>query len=135
MRFKRLGLSTVVTCLVAVLVLSGCSQGSSQSDQDSMLKPLEVKLTVAPQETKVNEKISFEAKVTQDGKDINDAKEVTFELWKEGSENHSKITVTSTGEGKYVMVKSFAEAGTYHVISHVTANSQHSMPSTEFIVN
>ncbi|MNE77228.1 hypothetical protein D3C80_1735270 [compost metagenome] len=83
---------------------------------------------------KVDEKVSFEAKVTQDGSNVDNAQEVTFEIWKDGSDKHSKITVASAGDGKYVMLKSFSEAGSYHVISHVTADSQHSMPSAVFNV-
>ncbi|WP_235847619.1 FixH family protein [Paenibacillus tuaregi] len=132
MRLRPLKL--VLAFIGLLMILTACNQDSGHSGHDDMLSPLDVKLTVTPTEGKVNEKISFEAKVTQGGKDINDAKEVTFELWKEGTEKHSKITVTSTGEGKYVMVKSFTESGTYHVISHVTANSQHSMPSADFTV-
>ncbi|RUT36596.1 hypothetical protein EJP77_02865 [Paenibacillus zeisoli] len=99
-----------------------------------MPQPIEVKLTVTPTSVKVNEKMSFEAKVTQGGSNVDQAQEVTFEFWKDGSEKHSKVTVTSAGDGKYVMVKSFSEAGSYHVISHVTADSQHSMPSAVFDV-
>lgn len=130
MTIQRLRFASALISLV--LLLSGCGHNTDQANE--MPKPIEVKLTVAPLSAKVNEKVSFEAKVTQDGSNVDNAQEVTFEIWKDGSDKHSKVTVASAGDGKYVMLKSFSEAGSYHVISHVTADSQHSMPSAVFDV-
>ncbi|MNS32167.1 hypothetical protein D3C72_642420 [compost metagenome] len=131
MRLLRLRFASALISLV--LLLSGCGHNTDH-EANEMPKPIEVKLTVAPMSAKVNEKVSFEAKVTQNGSNVDNAQEVTFEIWKDGSDKHSKITVASAGDGKYVMLKSFSEAGSYHVISHVTADSQHSMPSAVFNV-
>ncbi|WP_433946582.1 FixH family protein [Paenibacillus sp. SN-8-1] len=131
MKIRRLRYASALISLV--LLLSGCAN-DNHHEANEMPKPIEVKLTVAPTSAKVNEKVSFEAKVTQAGSNVDDAQEVTFEIWKDGSDKHSKINVTSAGDGKYVMLKSFNEAGSYHVISHVTADSQHSMPSAIFEV-
>ncbi|MNN89583.1 hypothetical protein D3C81_2074190 [compost metagenome] len=80
--------------------------------------------------------MKFEAKVTHQGNNVDDAKEVMFEYWKDGDaeDKHQKVTVDSSGDGMYELEQAFDEAGTYHVISHVTAKDQHSMPSTEFTV-
>ncbi|USB34896.1 FixH family protein [Paenibacillus sp. YPG26] len=131
MRLQRFGITALIS--LVLIVLSGCGS-DSHHEAAEMPQPLEVKLTVNPSSAKMNEKVSFEAKVTQNGSNVDNAQEVTFEIWKDGSENHSKVTVPSAGDGKYVMLKSFTEAGKYHVISHVTADSQHSMPSAEFVV-
>ncbi len=100
------------------------------------LEPIQVQLQVNPTEIQAGEKIRFEALVTHQGKPVDDAKEVMFEIWKDGDseDDHSKITVKGAGEGKYVLEKSFKAPGSYHVISHVTARDQHSMPSAEFVV-
>ncbi|MNJ56045.1 hypothetical protein D3C77_515740 [compost metagenome] len=59
-----------------------------------------------------------------------------FEYWKDGDaeDKHGKVTVKGVGEGKYVLEKTLDEPGKYHVISHVTAKDQHSMPSADFTV-
>lgn len=131
MRLGRLGLASALISLV--LLLSGCGN-TDHHEANEMPIPIEVKLSVSPVTAKVNQKVSFEAKVTQGKSNVDNAQEVTFEIWREGSEKHSKITVASAGDGKYIMLKSFDEAGSYHVISHVTADSQHTMPSADFEV-
>ncbi|HEY4392309.1 MAG TPA: FixH family protein, partial [Paenibacillus sp.] len=117
---------------------SGCGDKSSTNHVDSMaMEPIQVGLQVNPTEIQVGEKVHFEAKVTYQGKTVDDAKEVMFEIWKDGDseDQHSKVTVKSAGEGSYVFEKTFKEAGNYHVTSHVTARDQHSMPSEEFTVH
>ncbi|WP_209860481.1 FixH family protein [Paenibacillus shirakamiensis] len=118
---------------ISALLLSGCNSSSNDMNHD-MMSPLNVNLTVTPDVPTVNNKIRFEANVMQDGKAVDQAKEVAFEIWKDGSDQHSKTPVKSAGAGIYVLEKTFNEPGTYHVISHVTANSMHAMPSADFQV-
>lgn len=126
-------------CLFLVLLLlalSACGKkdNAHHASVDS-LEPIKVELHV-PAEVGAGESITFEAKVTHQGQDVDDAKEVMFEFWKEGDspENHRKEVVEGAGEGKYVLEAAFDEPGTYHVISHVTARDQHSMPEVTFTV-
>jgi len=134
---RRRGLSVLLFALI-LIVISGCGDKSSHNHSDSMaMEPIQVLLQVNPTEIQAGEKVQFEAKVTHQGKTVDDAKEVMFEIWKDGDseDQHSKITVKSAGEGSYVLEKTFKAAGNYHVTSHVTARDQHSMPSAEFSVH
>ncbi|MEF2967278.1 FixH family protein [Paenibacillus sp. M1] len=122
-----------------LLLLSGCGKNGSDSASASAnnnLEPIKVQLEVAPQEIQTGEKVKFTAKVTYQGEEVDDAKEVMFEFWKDGDseDDHSMESVQSAGEGNYVLEATFDDPGTYHVISHVTAKDQHSMPSAEFTV-
>lgn len=133
---------TVSLVILLVLVVSGCGKSNNASGHsahngaDNVPQPIEVHLQVSPTEAKAGETVKFEAKVTHQGGNVDDAKEVMFEFWKDGDaeDKHQKMTVDSSGDGIYVLEQAFEEAGTYHVISHVTAKDQHSMPSTEFTV-
>lgn len=128
--------------IVLVLIFSACS--NNNTTENSMhasgdyndMQAIEVQLQVNPTEVLLGENVKFEAKVTHNGANVDDAKEVMFEFWKDGDdeEQHSKVTVEGAGNGLYVLEQAFQEAGTYHVISHVTAKDQHSMPSTDFTV-
>ncbi|MOA30171.1 hypothetical protein D3C78_1512360 [compost metagenome] len=127
--------------IVLVLIISACSnnnttENSMHASGNHNMQAIEVHLQVNPTEVLVGENVKFEAKVTYNGENVDDAKEVMFEFWRDGDdqEQHSKVTVESVGNGLYVLEQAFQDAGTYHVISHVTAKDQHSMPSTDFTV-
>jgi hypothetical protein len=46
--------------------------------------------------------------VTQGNERITDVDDVTFEIWKEGSEQHQKIEAVHKGNGVYVIENTFA---------------------------
>ncbi|WP_410768598.1 FixH family protein [Fontibacillus sp. BL9] len=128
----------LVSLTVLFLLLSGCGRSGSEghSSSENTLEPIKVELTVNPTQVQTGEKVTFEAKVTHQGKTVDDAKEVVFEYWKDGDneENHNMETVKGAGNGSYIFETVLESTGTYHVISHVTARDQHSMPSVEFKV-
>lgn len=122
---------------MTLMIIGGCSkENHSMNTDEEALEPIQVKLQVTPNEPSAGEPVTFEAKVTYNGKDVDDAKEVMFEYWKEGADDakRTKVTVTSEGQGLYKLGETFLEPGTYHVISHVTARDQHSMPMVKFTV-
>lgn len=128
----------ILTLLLLIILLSGCGRSTETTAiEDMQLEPIQVELLVTPDGAKAGDKVTFSAKVTQHGEDVNDAAEVMFEFWKTGDDKaeHSKVTVKGTGKGTYVLEHKFNEPGTYKVISHVTARDQHSMPSKQFTVN
>ncbi|MNO13095.1 hypothetical protein D3C76_27210 [compost metagenome] len=139
---KTRSLILISLVFILVLIVSGCGKNnnasghSAHSKGDDIPQPIEVHLQVNPTEANTGDSVKFEAHVTYQGENVDDAKEVMFELWKDGDaeDKHQKVTVESAGEGLYVLEQAFEEAGTYHVISHVTAKDQHSMPSIEFTV-
>lgn len=140
MRGKGAFIWCVTLLIGAMIFISGCTGNDNSMDAHgthSVVQPILVELNVQPMEAKVGEKVTFTAKVTHQGKDVDDAKEVMFEYWRHGDaeENHAKDIVKSTGKGTYILEAVFQEAGEYEVISHVTAMDQHSMPSVKFKVN
>ena len=119
-----------------VLVISACNSNSKDNDTkgDELPEFVDVKLTISPEKGQVNEPIIFEAKITQGDENVEDADEVTFEIWRSKDEKHEKIEVKHAEDGIYRLEKTFQQEGTYYIISHVTARDMHNMPKKEFIV-
>jgi hypothetical protein len=121
-----------VLIIVSVLSISACNNNNNKADE--LPEFVEVVLTVNPEKGNANEPIIFEAKVTQGDENVEDADKVTFEIWRSKDEKHEKIEVKHTEDGIYRLEKSFAQEGTYYIISHVSARDMHNMPKKEFIV-
>lgn len=117
---------------LCVLALASCS--SQKEKQSSIPKMLDVNLTISPQKGVVNQSITFNATVTQGKERVNDAEEVTFEIWRSMNPNHEKIDVKKGKNGVYSLTKTFQQDGTYYVISHITARGMHNMPKKEFVI-
>jgi hypothetical protein len=121
--------------ILALLIVSACGNKDNQNQADNELPEfVEVKLTVTPEHGQVNEPIIFETKVTQGEEDVEDADEVKFEIWRAKDENHEKVEVQHAEDGIYRLEMSFAQEGTYYIISHVTARDMHNMPKKEFVI-
>ncbi|GGH22804.1 FixH family protein [Paenibacillus segetis] len=133
----RIKLSSILTLVIILMIIGGCSkENHSMHSDEGALEPIQVNLQITPNEPSAGEPVTFEAKVTYGGENVDDAKEVIFEFWKEGNDDakHTKVTVTSEGQGLYKHGETFLEPGIYYVISHVTAHDQHSMPMVKFTV-
>lgn len=122
----------LILIIVSVLSISACSNKEKKADE--LPDFVEVDLTVNPEKGNVNEPMVFEAKVTQGAENVEDADEVTFEIWRSKDEKHEKIKVEHTKDGIYRLEKSFLLEGTYYIISHVTARDMHNMPKKVFVV-
>lgn len=135
----KLWLRTGLIGLITGLTLAGCSkdehEGMNMSAAGSSMQPIKVELSWSPEEVAAGSKVSFKAVVTQEGEPVDDAKEVMFEIT-DTSDKSKKIEIEgkSDGDGAYVGENTFEEAGKFTVISHVTARTQHSMPSKELVV-
>ncbi|OBZ18186.1 hypothetical protein A8L34_00950 [Bacillus sp. FJAT-27264] len=122
------------------LLLAGCASGigggaHAGHSVDISMEPIKVELEWSPAEVIVSSPVTFEATVTQEGKPVDDAREVLFEIaGKDGKTEKIELKGTSAGDGKYTAEGTFAEEGLYNVTSHVTARTQHSMPSKELSV-
>jgi hypothetical protein len=117
---------------VCVLVLASCA--SQKEKQSSIPKMLNVNLSISPQKAVANQSITFKATVTQGKERVNDADEVTFEIWRSMDANHEKIEIKKGKNGVYSLTKAFQQDGTYYVISHITARGMHNMPKKEFVI-
>ncbi|KKO55526.1 FixH family protein [Paenibacillus sp. DMB20] len=121
--------------VLMAIALAACSDSSANnSDELVMMEPIIVDLTLSDESAAAGEKVVMKAKVTQSGSPVEDADKVEFELKREGGGMQVKVPVAHAGDGVYVLEKAFEEAGTYMVISHVTARGQHSMPMKELKV-
>lgn len=125
-----------------LLVVGGCSAGGT--DHEGMahnmsgmsMEPIHVELSWSPEEVKAEEPVTFKAVVTQDGQPVDDAKEVMFEITdQESGKVLDKLQGTLKEKGIYQAEGNIAEAGSYSVTSHVTARTQHSMPTLTFAVS
>ncbi|MBS4216005.1 MULTISPECIES: FixH family protein [Neobacillus] len=124
-------------CVLSILFLILAASCGKQENHNAANKPpqiIEVALTIKPEKAEPNKPVIFEAKVTQGKEAVEDADEVTFEIWRSKDEKHEKINVKHAENGIYRLEKSFPTEGTYYVISHVTARDMHSMPKKDFVV-
>jgi hypothetical protein len=124
------------------LMLAGCSSHSGMDGMDmpetgsDAMVPIVAALKVTPEKAKPGEPVHFEVKVSQGDKPITKPKEMEFEFWKDGqSEKHLKVKGKTDGGGVYTADQTFQDAGTYFVISHVTAANMHTMPKQQFTVH
>ncbi|MEH7128259.1 FixH family protein [Neobacillus drentensis] len=120
----------LMTILCLSIVIS-CSNKKEQADD--LPQMVDVVLSVKPDPGKINEPITFEAKVTQGKDKVADA-EVIFEFWRSKDDKHEKVEIKHTENGIYRLEKSFSQEGTYYIISHVTARDMHNMPKKEFTI-
>ena len=133
-------ISSGLICILMSITLAGCSGDNEGMEHmhaaaDSSMTPIKVKLSWSPEDVAVHDKVSFKAVVSQDGKPVNDAKEVLFEITDtSGGGKRIELKGKSNGDGAYVSETTFEQAGKYSVTSHVTARTQHSMPSKELVV-
>ncbi len=127
----------LLTALVAVFALAGCS-GNSEHNQgaqtDEVPKEVKVEVKTKPETIKPNEKAEIQAIVTQDGKKVEDADEVEFEVWKDGDQKHEMTKAKHKGNGVYTIEKVFDADGVYHIIAHTNARDMHVMPEVKVTV-
>lgn len=125
---KLLVLTLSATMLAACGQSNSGHEGHEKASSETKVKPVTVELTT-PKMAKANEKVTLKALVKQDGKAINDADEVMFEVINTKTNKSDKQKVTKATNGLYTLDYTFKEDGSYKVISHVTAKNQHTMPS------
>lgn len=121
----------LIVSLFFLMVLTSCSNNTNTNEEPKMVN---VELSTNPKTGKVNEPITFKAKVTQGEEKVNDADEVVFEIWRSKDAKHEKYEIKHPKDGIYSMKKTFQQEGTYYIVSHVTARGMHNMPKKEFIV-
>ncbi|OYD07448.1 FixH family protein [Paludifilum halophilum] len=132
---KRL-FSLLLAAGLISLTACGAAQDSSRNEADpethqqseeSQAVP-EVKMKVEPEEVTAGQTVEIRAVITQNGKPVNDADSVSFEIWKVGSRDEGeKIDAERTGDGAYSIEKTFQDPGDYKVMYHVTARGNHVM--------
>lgn len=152
--YRRSWLAVAAVTLLAITLL-GC-QGQEESQKGPYLPqaPIEVHFGTDPEAPHpAGEPLTLFVQVSQEGEPVEDADEVTFEIWRadedeEESEeqpplppsgldggdpmagyetDHDMLPATHAGEGVYQLEHTFDEPGLYYVMYHVTARGYHDM--------
>ncbi|RHB50043.1 FixH family protein [Exiguobacterium sp. AM39-5BH] len=130
---KRIG---VTFGLVGLFVLGACGtdEATKSAETTPSMEPVEAELNV-PATADTDEAVTLAVRVTQDGKAVDDADEIKFEVWKNGAKEESEMTKAAlTEDGVYEAETTFADEAIYTVQVHVTARSMHTMPTTHVTV-
>ncbi|WP_408010439.1 FixH family protein [Pseudalkalibacillus sp. A8] len=132
-------LKWLVLLMVLILTVTACSDQEEHSDhaekKDISVEALKVDLQ-GPDTLRKDEVGHFEAIVTQGNEKVDDADEVEFEIWKDGSKKESTLMeAQNEGDGVYSVEHTFEEEGEYIIQSHVTARDMHTMPTKKVIVS
>lgn len=122
------------------MVLAACGQDSTNEPEnattaeETQIETLDVELDT-PEDAEAGDTLTLTATVTQGDDKVDDADEVLFEVWKEGSKDDSEmIEASNDGEGVYSAEKVIENDGKYFVQSHVTARDLHTMPKNEIVI-
>ncbi|XCA83341.1 FixH family protein [Exiguobacterium mexicanum] len=130
---KRFG---VTFGLVGLFVLGACGtdEATKSAETAPSMEPVEAELNV-PATADKDEAVTLAVRVTQDGKAVDDADEIKFEVWKNGAKEESETTEAAlTEDGVYEAETTFSDEAVYTVQVHVTARSMHTMPTTNVTV-
>lgn len=119
-------------CLLTLLA-TACGEDNQEAALPSS-EPIDAAFTMQPAEPAKGEAITFSVKVSQNGNPVDDAKEVKFEWWKDGQEQHVTIPATLQADGVYTAQQAIDEPGSYFVYYHVTARDFHIMQKVAFTV-
>jgi hypothetical protein len=135
--------SALVTLAVSAAVVCGCGQAQNttlakakQKIEQGQSLP-KVQLQVQGRDgVREGEPVTIRVHVTQDGKPVNDADEVRFEIWRDGApaSKHAFETARRTGNGIYSAPYTFKQSGRYSVMYHVTARGTHVMAPVKVVV-
>ncbi|PKR77644.1 hypothetical protein CEY16_06830 [Halalkalibacillus sediminis] len=121
--------------LSTLMLLAACGQSdeaeeTSGDSKDLSLVPVEVEILTEDELDLGTQTLS--ASVSHNDELVNDAEEVEFEVWEQGSKEESQmLAAENSGEGEYTVDYEFEEDGVYHIQYHVTARDQHVMPKHE----
>lgn len=112
--------------LLAVLILAGCSAPAAN-------EPLFVEQSLNVKQVAVWEPFELTTYVEAQGEPVADAT-VEIEIQNEHGQSVGIVTPVYTENGMYKLETVLDVAGTYDIISHVTVEEEHNMPSTELLV-
>ncbi|MFY9946883.1 MAG: FixH family protein, partial [Exiguobacterium chiriqhucha] len=93
---KRFG---VTFGLVGLFVLGACGtdEATKSAETAPSMEPVEAELNV-PATADKDEAVTLAVRVTQDGKAVDDADEIKFEVWKNGAKEASETTEAALTE-------------------------------------
>jgi len=120
--------------LIFSLFLSACSLEEDVADLYKKENPFEAEIVI-PESFSNNKQETIKVVLTQDGKRVESADFVHFEIWKQdGSLNYNMEQAEEVGNGMYSLSKEFDSDGLYYIKVHARNNSSLIMPQKQFIV-
>jgi hypothetical protein len=116
------------------LSLSACSLEENVEHLYREEKPLEAEIVIPDSFSEDKQEI-IEVILTQDGKKVEGADFVHFEIWKQdGSLHYSMEEAVEVGKGMYLLRKNFDSHGLYYIKIHAGNNGSIIMPTKQFTV-
>ncbi|KKI88654.1 hypothetical protein WQ54_31085 [Bacillus sp. SA1-12] len=123
-----------VFVLILSLFLSACSLKEDAADLYQKESPLEAEIII-PETFSNNNQENIKVVLTQDGKKVEGADYVHFEIWKQdGSLHYNMEQAKEVGNGKYALSKDFDSNGLYYIKVHASNNGSIIMPQKQFVV-
>ena len=120
--------------ILLAAVLSACSVQSDAANLYKQETPLQVELNL-PESISPNTDVVLEAALKQEGKKVEQAAFVHFEIWKkDGSVHYPMEEATAAGNGVYQMGFNFKNEGLYYIEVHAGNNGSIVNPQYQFIV-
>ena len=124
--------------LVAVpILLFGCNEENVVDTLDSGENiPVAIEVEIVNELTiEPAVDATLAARVTQGDEVVEDADEVTFEVWESGKRDEGMMLEGTLQEnGTYTAQYIFPHDGVYYMFAHTTARGMHVMPKVELIV-
>lgn len=123
---------TILFVVALLIAATGCT--TSAKPPQELPDLIQVQMNM-PETFAALEAYELQVQVSQGQTPVEDADEVMFEIWLEGSKEESEmIAAAHQGKGIYSVMKTFPEDGLYYIQSHVTARSMHAMPKQSVLV-
>ncbi|NQD66975.1 hypothetical protein HP456_13750 [Bacillus haikouensis] len=118
--------------LILSLMLGACSPNEDAAELYHKESPLQADI-IMPEAFSGND--PFKVSLTQDGKKIDDANFVHFEIWKaDGTFRLPMEEAEPAGDGTYTFNQNLTEDGLYYVKVHAGNNGSIIMPTKPFAV-
>jgi hypothetical protein len=128
---KNIGISLI---FIFSLLLSACSLEPDVANLYKKENPLESEIII-PESFSENKQETIKVVLTQDGKKVEGADFVHFEIWKQdGTLNYSMEQAEEVGNGTYRLSKEFDSDGLYYIKVHASNDGSIIMPQKQFIV-
>ena len=125
---------TIILILFSLSLTACNALANKTTNEEEIPELVEVDLQV-PEKAEVGEKVLIKAHVTQGNEEVDDADEVVFEIWKNGSKDESQmLDFTKQEKGNYQLETNFDSSGVYYIQVHVTARRMHVMPKQQIII-
>lgn len=128
----------IILAALLALTLAACSdEADTPIDTNEGVQEI-VEVTVdilTPEQVDANVPVKLEAKLTQGDEIVNDAEDVTFEVWQSGLRDEgTMIDGEFIGDGVFTAETIFAEEGVYYMFAHTNARGMHVMPKQQITV-